>query len=141
MKTKINTVLAVAAIGGIAVGVYFYKKSKEKTEKPTSQSRVDEDIEKEELPVIDSVFPLAKGSIGDEVKVLQQFLNRSKSCASKMPKSNPNARMMKILPLVEDGIFGDMTERAFKICYQSESVKESTFKRIESALNKMAINL
>jgi len=34
-----------------------------------------------------------------------------------------------------------MTERAFKICYQSESVKESTFKRIESALNKMAINL
>lgn len=106
MKVTHITILYIVALGGIGTAIYFYNKSQ------NSKNQILKDGEtggraatRVEDSIDESVFPLENGSRGEEVKILQQYLNRSSSCAKKAPKPNPNARMRPFLPLAEDGIF------------------------------------
>lgn len=139
MKINKNTLIGFGGLTLITLGIgvlYFNnRKPKTKTTGVTTRggsSDVDDSAE--------SVFPLEEGSKGDEVKLVQQYLNRSSSCAKKMPKSSPTARIRKLLPLDEDGIFGEKTGIVLNLCYKTSSISESVFNNMKKALKKITIN-
>lgn len=134
MKITKTTVLSILAIGGVVAAGYFYMQSK-KSETPTGASERGSEMEDEDVEVEDDgVFPLTEGSKGEEVIILQKYLNSSASCAAKEPPHNPNARMMAFLPLEEDGIFGRRTKYVLSTCYKTESLSKSTFNRMAKKL-------
>ena len=137
MKKGTKQLLVGLAIGGALVGGYFYFRKPKNGEKLDSMTRGDESTEDEST---ESPFPLELGSKGEEVKILQQYLNRSSSCKERLPKPSPTARIRQLLPLEEDGIFGEKTETVVRICYSSGSINDVTYQTMKSALNKMTID-
>jgi|SRR3989304_6347667 len=140
MKIDKVTVLTVVTIGAVLTAGYFYMKSKKPaTVKLGEGTKGTSETPTTEVATTPSVFPLQLGSKGEEVKILQQYLNRSKSCKDKMPKTSPNARVRQLLPLVEDGLFGELTETVLKLCYSSGSIDEPTFNNMKNALSKITV--
>jgi len=134
MKLTKITVLSILAIGGFGAAIYFYNKSK----KPSTSAKGDGMQRVDELESLDdSIFPLEQGAEGEEVKKLQQYLNRSSSCKAKTPPSHPNARMRPFLPLDEDGIFGDQTAYVLNTCYKTTSISKNTFINMMKGLERM----
>lgn len=143
MKKNQKTIMyAVLGVGALVGGYFLYKKFTKPAELGEG-ARGGEETEVEEEAVVaptKSKFPLRKGSRGSEVKELQQYLNRSPMCKRKMPKSTPNSRVAKILPLDEDGIFGNLTETALEICYGTKTLDEALWKRISGALPTLSVD-
>lgn len=75
---------------------------------------------KEEKDYRSDGFPLQKGSLGNEVKTLQEYLN-AKIDAMEFVDG------VKLAPLKEDGIFGPKTAAACRLILGVESVSESRF--------------
>lgn len=69
-------------------------------------------------------FPLQEGSLGDNVKKLQEYLNM-KMGSMKLPDE------MKLVPLKVDGIFGTKTKNACYLVLGVESVTEDQFKSLK----------
>lgn len=127
MKNK--TLIIISVLSGIAIVGFLYFKSKKPKVINGSARGVSEDVE--------SKFPLAIGSEGDEVKILQKYLNNSASCKAKAVQVGAaNVRMKPLFPLDEDGIFGELTESVLLQCYNSPTVKEETFNNMKLALEK-----
>jgi hypothetical protein len=83
-------------------------------------------------------FPLKKGSRGNEVKVLQQYLNRSPKCKAKAATKGAVGGKSPF-PLDEDGIFGSLTLSALQICYNTDQVTEELWNTMESSLDKLSV--
>ena len=117
-----------------AVGLFMYiRKEKKSTLEKTTVGKLNEDVF-----VDSSKFPLENGSKGDEVMIIQKFLNLSDNCKSKAaPKANE--RSIPLYPLEEDGIFGDKTEAILQRCYGTSSVNESTYINMKKGVDKMTI--
>ncbi|MHA1988425.1 MAG: hypothetical protein ACW98D_17485 [Promethearchaeota archaeon] len=136
---KNHKIILFSVLGlGAVVGAYFYFK-KGKDEALLREDSSEEEVEEDIPTTVSPKFPLSKGSRGSEVVVLQQYLNRSPMCKGKMPKSTPNSRVRKILPLDEDGIFGVLTLGALQMCYESDSVDEKLWKRMNDALPSLSV--
>ncbi len=69
-------------------------------------------------------FPLQEGSLGNNVKLLQEYLNR-RMAAMELPDE------MKLVPLKVDGIFGTKTKNACYLVLGVESVTEDQFKSLK----------
>jgi hypothetical protein len=137
MKKNEKIILGVLGLG-LVVGAYFYfTKNKNGDNKMARTDNSDEEVQ-EDIPT-ESNFPLSKGSRGAEVLALQQFINRSAVCKKKMPKPSPNTRVMKVLPLDEDGIFGELTQLALNSCYGTTQVDEAMWKRMNSNLPSLTV--
>lgn len=72
----------------------------------------------------DGSFPLQEGSLGNNVKLLQEYLNR-RMAAMELPDE------MKLVPLKVDGIFGTKTKNACYLVFGVESVTEDQFKSLK----------
>lgn len=72
----------------------------------------------------DGSFPLQEGSLGNNVKLLQEYLNR-RMAAMELPDE------MKLVPLKVDGIFGTKTKNACYLVLGVESVTEDQFKSLK----------
>jgi len=96
------------------------------------------EVEEEEEAIETSSFPLRKGSRGEDVRTVQQYLNRSPKCKSKNASIGAVGGK-KLLPLDEDGIFGNLTQSALKVCYNTDVVDEKLFEQMENALEKLSI--
>jgi len=106
---------------------------------PDDSDKYTSDVMPDEYDPNEYNFPLLKGSKGSEVLALQQYINRSPMCRDKMPKSAPNIRVRKVLPLDEDGIFGELTEMAVESCYGTKSIEESLWRKINGALPNLSM--
>ena len=136
-KILIGLGIGITAIAvGIGIKKYLSKNDDKKTLPPITPPNNDSTLRGEKKKE-DSIFPLKKGSIGEEVRVVQQYLNRSSSCKEKVPKPTPNSRIIMLLPLEENGIFDDKTEMVLDICYKTSSINEETFSKIRAGLDKM----
>lgn len=141
MKKNQKILIWVGVGVATAVGGYFLYRHFTKPSETAREVSDSDDEEDEDIPTAPtkSTFPLKKGSRGEEVKVLQQYLNRSPMCKRKMPKPSATTRVAKILPLDEDGIFGDLTLSALKICYDRDSVDEKLWERMSDALPTLSV--
>ncbi len=138
-KIILYTLLGLVAA---ASGYYFfYKKDGIKLGSRKRGKALEGEGESAEIDtdIPSSKFPLKRGSRGAEVLALQQYLNRSPMCKGKMPISTPTSRIAKTLPLDEDGIFGEITERALVICYDTKELNESLWKRMSSAIPSLTV--
>jgi len=133
MKLSNKIIFGALSLGAIGVSIYFYNKSKKTPVVLNKTTRGDEVVESEELD--DSKFPLQNGSKGAEVKLLQEYLNRSASCMKKAPTPSANARMRPFLPLDVDGIFGGNTEYVLTTCYKTNSINKDTFRKMKLSIN------
>lgn len=127
MKNK--GLIAASILLGVATVGFLYMKSRKEKKAIAEGRTAHEEAE--------SIFPLEKGSEGDEVKILQKYLNSSASCKAKAVQVGAaNMRLKPLFPLDEDGIFGEITESVLLQCYNSPSVKEETFNNMKLALEK-----
>ena len=69
------------------------------------------------------VFPLHEGSLGNEVKELQEYLNLKLS-------SMETTDGIKLVPLKIDGIFGEKTKTACVLIFGTAEISESQFNEI-----------
>lgn len=140
MKVSHKILIGSVLVLGIGVGGYVLYSVRKKNLGTSARGgeETNEDI-KDKVPTTEK-FPLKRGDKGEEVKVLQQYLNRAPMCKRKMPQPSPTVRIRPLLPLDEDGIFGEKTEAALQMCYETLNVDESLWNRMKKALPTMSIN-
>ena len=139
LSKPVKIIISLATVGVVITGIYFgYKLWKAKQEKKGMGGKKKKGQEEVIAPqtatttvtptytpssssssssswASDKTFPLKKGQKGENVKILQKYLNYSPLCKRK-----------NVPVLTTDGKFGDKTESALKLCYDMVTLDKAT---------------
>lgn len=110
---KQTTIIIVCCILAVALIAFLLFRLYKKTNTSAIESKKNSD----------EVFPLREGSLGTEVKELQEYLNM------KMLEME-NLDGTELEPLKVDGIFGKKTKTACVLVFGTEQISESQFNKI-----------